>query len=225
MSANVIGSPDVAQLVRDTGAEVVPLDRGRRLDVAGVAIEVLWPPGGGTGVPAGRRTSVPPTEGAGGSGGDVVGGTGQGNGGSESGQGSGGSESGTAARNEDSLVFRIDVGGLTVLIPGDVGEEEQFVLAQNLTPTDVLLAPHHGSSDLSVDFYRAARAQLGIVSVGENRYGHPTDRSLQAFGPVRVLRTDECGTIALYSGPRFSTARGCVSAGGEDDDGRVPGGR
>ncbi|MFC9444427.1 ComEC/Rec2 family competence protein [Brevibacterium sp. NPDC056947] len=231
VSANVIGSPDVAQLVRDTGAEVVPLDRGRRLDIDGVAIEVLWPPGGGTGVPPSGRTSVPPAgagppvEGRGGTEGDDAGGTGQGNGRSESGQGSGGSESGTAARNEDSLVFRIDVGGLTVLIPGDVGEEEQFVLAQSLTPTDVLLAPHHGSSDLSVDFYRAARAQLGIVSVGENRYGHPTDRSLQAFGPVRVLRTDECGTIALYSGPRFSTARGCVSAGGEDDDGRVPGGR
>ncbi|MCM1012593.1 MULTISPECIES: ComEC/Rec2 family competence protein [unclassified Brevibacterium] len=206
VSANAIGSPDVAQLVRDTGAEVAPLHRGRRLDIGGVAIEVLWPP----------STGVPPAEGRGGIGGDAAGGIGQAN---------GRSGDGTAARNEDSLVFRVVVRGLTVLIPGDVGEEEQFVLAQSLTPTDVLLAPHHGSSDLSDDFYRAARAQLGIVSVGENRYGHPTERSLQAFGPVRVLRTDECGTIALYAGPRFSTARSCASAGGEDGEGRVPRGR
>ncbi len=75
---------------------------------------------------------------------------------------------------------------MSVIIPGDIGEEEQFVLAQSVRPVDVLIAPHHGSGDLSAEFYRAAGARLGAVSVGENRYGHPTTESLRAFGPIPV---------------------------------------
>lgn len=117
---------------------------------------------------------------------------------------------GSAERNEDSLVLRVERPGLSVLVPGDIGELEQSVIAASLQPVDVLLAPHHGSSDLSEAFYRAASARLGIVSVGENSYGHPARRSLDSFGPVPILRTDECGTVALYADLLFGTAKSCV---------------
>jgi competence protein ComEC len=123
-------------------------------------------------------------------------------------------------RNEDSLVVRIDQDGLSTLLPGDVGENEQFVLAQGLAPVDVLIAPHHGSSDLAPDFFTAAAPRLGVVSVGENSYGHPTEKSVRAFGPVPVLRTDHCGTVALYADGSFSTGRSCPEdKGGPDGNG------
>ncbi|WP_181273416.1 ComEC/Rec2 family competence protein [Brevibacterium oceani] len=112
-------------------------------------------------------------------------------------------------RNEDSLVVRVEQDGLSTLLPGDVGEDEQYVLAQGLSPVDVLIAPHHGSSDLAPEFFTAAAPRLGVVSVGENSYGHPTQKSLRAFGPVPVLRTDHCGSVAIYADGHYSTGRGC----------------
>ena len=121
---------------------------------------------------------------------------------------------GTEARNEDSLVLRIEQNGLSYLIPGDVGADEQFILAQSLEPVDVLIAPHHGSSDLSEDFFAAAGARLGVISVGENSYGHPTPRAQQAFGPVPVLRTDLCGSVVVYADAQYSTGRRCAGHAG-----------
>lgn len=109
--------------------------------------------------------------------------------------------------NASSAVVLVTVPGLTVLVPGDIGEAEQRRLSRTLGPVDVLLAPHHGSSDLSPEFYAAAAPRLGVVSVGEdNGYGHPSAGSLAAFGTAPVLRTDECGTLALTPGPRVAAA-------------------
>lgn len=172
VSANVADTAEARRVAADTGAEVVPTDRGQTLRIGSVQVEVLWPP---------LRTAP-----------------------------EGGDEE---LRNEDSLVVRVDQDGLSTLLPGDVGEDEQYVLAQGLRPVDVLIAPHHGSSDLAPEFFSAAAPRLGVVSVGENSYGHPTRRSLQAFGPVPVLRTDRCGSVALYADGRFSTGQDCA----EDD--------
>lgn len=184
VSANVSGGVEVRNIVEDTGAEVVPTARGRTFDAGGARIEVLWPP---------AREA------------EETGGTEKTDGSEEA----AGSE-GTEVRNEDSLVLRVEQNELSYLVPGDIGEDEQYILAQNLEPVDVLIAPHHGSSDLSEDFFTAAGARLGAISVGEeNSYGHPTPRALQAFGPVPVLRTDLCGTIAVYANALYSTGRNC----------------
>ena len=152
-------------MAEDTGAELVPTERGQTFAAGGARIEVLWPPANAA--------------------------------------------EGAEVRNEDSLVLRVEQEGLSYLIPGDIGEDEQFIVAQHLEPVDVLIAPHHGSSDLSADFYAAAGARLGAVSSGENSYGHPTPRALRAFGPVPVLRTDLCGTISVYANARYSTGKTC----------------
>ncbi|GAA4285355.1 ComEC/Rec2 family competence protein [Brevibacterium daeguense] len=116
--------------------------------------------------------------------------------------------------NAMSVVVRVVTPELTMIVPGDIGEAEQRRLAPRLSPADVLIAPHHGSGDLSEDFYAAADAQLGIVSVGaDNSYGHPSSRSLEAFARVPVLRTDECGTIAIDAGLQVSVTEkrvGCA---------------
>ncbi|MCI2264211.1 ComEC/Rec2 family competence protein [Sediminivirga luteola] len=103
------------------------------------------------------------------------------------------------ANNPDSLVLRVALPGATLMAPGDITAAEQARLAAEVAPVDVLLAPHHGSGDLDEGFYRAADAGTGIVSAGEgNRYGHPTQRALDSLGTASILRTDTCGSIALY---------------------------
>ena len=120
--------------------------------------------------------------------------------------------------NAASLVLLVEADGLRILLPGDVGESEQLRLARDLAvraPVDVLVAPHHGSSDLSASFYRAARARAGAVSVGaDNTYGHPSSQALAAFGAIPVLRTDECGSIALTANlTLLGGADACVPGG------------
>lgn len=121
--------------------------------------------------------------------------------------------------NAASLVLLVEVDGLRVLLPGDVGEREQLRLVTAIAqrpPVDVLVAPHHGSGDMAPAFFRAARPRAGLVSVGaDNTYGHPATRALAAFGSIPVLRTDECGSIALTAelamlgdGPEACTPRG-----------------
>ena len=103
--------------------------------------------------------------------------------------------------NAASLVLLVTVDGLRVLLPGDVGEAQQLRMVTDLAhrePVDVLVAPHHGSADTSPAFFRASRPRVGVVSVGaDNTYGHPTQKALDAFGSVPVLRTDRCGSLVL----------------------------
>lgn len=123
----------------------------------------------------------------------------------------GGGAGASGQRNEQALVVRVEAGDLSVLLPADLGEVEQRRLAATIAPADVLLAPHHGSADLSPDFFAAVQAKAGIVSVGENSYGHPTQTALRAFGPVPVLRTDECGSVWITDAGEISGQRGCAA--------------
>ena len=66
---------------------------------------------------------------------------------------------------------------------------------------EVLKVAHHGSKAATSDAFLAmARPELAIISVGENHYGHPTDRVLESLRHAgsHVLRTDECGCITLW---------------------------
>lgn len=58
---------------------------------------------------------------------------------------------------------------------------------------------HHGSADQSEDFYHILSAEIGIISVGSNRYGHPTANLLHILeqNHTRALRTDQSGLIVL----------------------------
>ena len=78
------------------------------------------------------------------------------------------------------------------------------MLARDIEPADILLAPHHGSRDLDEKFFRAVKPRVGAVSVGPNTYGHPTGHALRAFGPIPVLRTDQCGTLVLDEEGNFT---------------------
>lgn len=114
----------------------------------------------------------------------------------------GSDEGESAAENDGSLVMRASVGGLRVLLAGDVQEDGQrnaLAAGADLT-ADVMLVPHHGSGHQLPEFLAASRATVAVFSVGaDNDYGHPavrTQRAVQDLG-MRTARTDQQGAVAI----------------------------
>jgi len=102
--------------------------------------------------------------------------------------------------NDSSLVVKVHLQGVKVLISGDATSkvEEQLVAAGSNLSCDIYYVAHHGSySSSSEDFLKAMDASYGVISVGENEYGHPHDSCLQRLenAGMKVLRTDREGTI------------------------------
>lgn len=114
----------------------------------------------------------------------------------------GADEGESAGENDGSLVMLASVGGLRILLAGDVQEDGQrnAVAAGADLSADVLLVPHHGSGHQLPEFLAASRASIAVFSSGvDNDYGHPapkTQRAVQQLG-MRVARTDLQGSIAI----------------------------
>jgi competence protein ComEC len=104
--------------------------------------------------------------------------------------------------NEASVVLLAEVGGVRLLLTGDVEPEGQQALARLLPGlrVDVLKVPHHGSRYQDLDWIDSLHARLAVVSVGaDNDYGHPaagTLDDLTAHGTT-VLRTDRDGDVVV----------------------------
>jgi competence protein ComEC len=111
---------------------------------------------------------------------------------------------GPAVANDFSVVFRMEYGGFAALFLGDAPSavEDQLVARHGgRLRAAVLKVGHHGSStSTSETLLNATRPEIALVSAGRrNRYGHPAPvvvRRLERHN-VRVLRTDELGTITV----------------------------
>ena len=93
-----------------------------------------------------------------------------------------------------------------VLIASEPEEPAQEVLLESGVDlhADVLKVPHHGAATSVPEFFDAVDAEVAIVSVGENDYGHPTAFTLDALvaSGAEVWRTDRAGTITIsFVGP------------------------
>lgn len=108
--------------------------------------------------------------------------------------------------NNDAIVIRATYGGHVVLIASEPEEPAQEWLLESGIDlrADVLKVPHHGAETSVPEFFDAVDAEVAVVSVGENDYGHPTAFALDALAAAgsQVWRTDRHGTITvLFSGP------------------------
>jgi competence protein ComEC len=105
------------------------------------------------------------------------------------------------ADNDGSLVIFADINGLTGLFTGDIAREaEAIISAVNFPEIDFLKIPHHGSNVSSSNtFLSAIRPAVGILSVGKNSYGLPSDGALNRFKflGIPVFRTDETGGVSV----------------------------
>jgi len=112
-----------------------------------------------------------------------------------------------SAKNNDSLVLRLQYKKRSVLLPGDAEKQAEYaMLSENDSEglhVDILKVGHHGSKNSTMpEFLEQVRPQIAVISAGEdNPYGHPSPElleRLQANG-VRTLRTDQNGAIQLLT--------------------------
>jgi competence protein ComEC len=111
------------------------------------------------------------------------------------------------AKNNDSLVLRLQYGNRTVLLPGDAEvQAERDMLVENsekMLRADVLKVGHHGSKNsTTAEFLKAVHPGVAVISVGEdNPYGHPNQELLDRLKltGVRILRTDRDGAVHVLT--------------------------
>jgi len=104
--------------------------------------------------------------------------------------------------NQLSVVVAVNYGKFRALFTGDLGAEEERVLADSgrLTAVDVLKVAHHGSKYSSAaEFLSAVSPKLAVISVGKNNYGHPTSQALERLkaAGARIWRTDRQGELEI----------------------------
>jgi competence protein ComEC len=103
--------------------------------------------------------------------------------------------------NNDAIVIRATYERHIVLIASEPEEPAQeWLLGSGADlQADVLKVPHHGAATSVPEFFDAVDAEVAIVSVGENDYGHPTAFTLDALAAsgAQVWRTDRHGTITV----------------------------
>ncbi len=105
-------------------------------------------------------------------------------------------------KNERSLVLRLVYGDFSVLLTGDAGLPSEAQMAAQGAPlfAQVLKVGHHGSKhSTSAAFVQAVHPQIGVIQVGENRYGHPDPGVLDTLAGRPLLRTDQQGRVHLRS--------------------------
>lgn len=108
--------------------------------------------------------------------------------------------------NESGLVLSVHWGKTHILLTGDLTpRKEALWLATEEDPVDIVKIGHHGAKNVtSKAFLNYANVQVGIISVGPNRYGHPSEEVLARLADQKVecLRTDQDGAITLSWGLR-----------------------
>ena len=104
--------------------------------------------------------------------------------------------------NEQCLAILCTHGGYDLLITGDMNmaAERQLIANYDLPDIEALVVGHHGSkSSTSEELLEAVKPETGIISVGDNSYGHPTEDALRrlVLAEVDIYRTDLQGTVHL----------------------------
>lgn len=107
------------------------------------------------------------------------------------------------SRDESGIMSTVSIGDYDMLVTGDVEKvvERELVSLHDLTDTELLIVPHHGSKySTSDELLSELRPETAVISTGYNRYGHPTKETLDKLNEygVNVLRTDELGRIVLH---------------------------
>ena len=104
--------------------------------------------------------------------------------------------------NEQCLAILCTYGDYDLLITGDMNmaAERQLIAEYDLPDIEALVVGHHGSkSSTSEELLEAVTPEVGIISVGDNSYGHPTEDALRrlVLADVDICRTDLQGTVHL----------------------------
>jgi len=104
--------------------------------------------------------------------------------------------------NERSVVTKLTYGDFDVLLAGDIEEDQEEEIEDNVGKIEVLKIAHHGSKySTSETFLEKISPQLAVISVGRNSYGHPTLEVLERLKglEIEIKRTDLDGEVEVVS--------------------------
>jgi beta-lactamase superfamily II metal-dependent hydrolase len=107
--------------------------------------------------------------------------------------------------NDYSIVLKMEYGSNSFLFTGDseILSEKEILEKNYNVQVDVLKVAHHGSTTSTSDeFLNAVSPKYAIISCGEdNDYGHPHKEIVAKLDKkgIKILRTDELGTIVINS--------------------------
>jgi competence protein ComEC len=104
--------------------------------------------------------------------------------------------------NNASVVLDVRVGGVRMLLLGDVEPAAQVALrgARGEQAFDVVKVAHHGSRYQDPRLASWTSGRVAVISAGaDNDYGHPAAETLASWEAVgaRVMRTDVHGAVAV----------------------------
>ncbi|KVA54608.1 competence protein ComEC [Burkholderia cepacia] len=115
---------------------------------------------------------------------------------------------GAGSSNGQSCVLRIDAGGTSALLTGDIEApvERQLVgTARDTLAAQILVVPHHGSRTSSVEpFLDSVGPRVAVFPVGyRNRFGHPHRAVLARYEArgIPLPRTDRDGAVRFDVAP------------------------
>ena len=102
-----------------------------------------------------------------------------------------------ASPNDQSLVLTILGAGRTMLLPGDIEVFAQGELSH--LRADVLKVPHQGAATSDPGWLEEVGADLAVISVGPNQFGHPAEWVIEVLegSGAEVVRTDEVGDVVV----------------------------
>ena len=102
-----------------------------------------------------------------------------------------------ASSNDQSIVLTVSGPEKSMLLAGDIETYAQADLGH--LRADVLKVPHHGAGTSDPDWLDGVGAEIAVISVGTNDFGHPVPwviTELEESGAT-VLRTDLEGDVVL----------------------------
>ncbi len=113
--------------------------------------------------------------------------------------------------NDASCVLRVQTARQTLLLPGDIEQRSERLLLDKQDaqlPSDILVAPHHGSNTSSTAaFLRAVDPAYALFAVGyHNRYGFPKPAVVSRYAAegARLLDSAHSGAITFRLGSAAS---------------------
>lgn len=101
--------------------------------------------------------------------------------------------------NENSILTLLEYNNFTMLFTGDVSINGLINVLDNIPQNiSVLKVPHHGAiSGLNKEIIEHLNPCYSIISVGENKFGHPATYTLALLRNAKVLRTDIHNSILI----------------------------
>jgi competence protein ComEC len=103
------------------------------------------------------------------------------------------------ASNNSDLVFKLNYARRTILFPADIQQPAQAELLKSplALHCDAMLAPHHGSGEVTTPAFIAAADPLYIVSSNDRTLTQKQRLFERQIGNRPLLRTNRCGATTI----------------------------